>query len=167
MAIVFRAIEEGNIDLIIPLVQKLDNNKDSDFILQQRFLEMFSQNYECLGVFDEDKLIGICGLWFCTRHYSGKSVELDHFYIDEDSWQVVIADQYNKQGEIWRVSLSYLKYYKEMPGILAVINVFHDLKSQEYHVMGLQNEEDRQTIFNGDIANNSMFTPAGFKRYMN
>ena len=88
------------------------------------------------------------------------------FYIDEDSWQVVAADQYNKQGELWRVSLSYPKFHSEMPGIFPVINVFHDLTSQQYHVMGLQNEEQKENKFNGEIAKDSLFTPNGFKLYM-
>jgi hypothetical protein len=88
------------------------------------------------------------------------------FYIDEDSWQVMVADQYNKQGKLWRVSMSYPKFYPEMPGILPVINVFHDLISKKYHVMGLKNEEKTDIIFNGDIAKDSLFTPSGFKRFM-
>lgn len=92
------------------------------------------------------------------------------FYIDEDSWQVVAADQYNKRGKLWRVSLSYPKFYSGMPGIFPVINVFHDLVSQQYHVTGLQNEEKSENIFNGGIANkiakDSQFTPSGFKRFM-
>ncbi len=88
------------------------------------------------------------------------------FYIDEDSWQVVAADQYNKQGKLWRVSLSYPKFYADMPGIFPVINVFHDLISQQYHVMGLQNQEKGKNKFNGEIAKDSLFTPSGFKRFM-
>jgi len=88
------------------------------------------------------------------------------FYIDEDSWQVVAADQYNKQGKLWRVSLSYPKFYADMPGVFPVINVFHDLISQQYHVMGLQNEENGENIFNGEIAKDGLFTPSGFKRFM-
>jgi len=88
------------------------------------------------------------------------------FYIDEDSWQVVAADQYNKQGKLWRVSLSYPKFYADMPGIFPVINVFHDLISQKYHVMGLQNQEKGENKFNGELAKDSLFTPSGFKRFM-
>ena len=88
------------------------------------------------------------------------------FYIDEDSWQVMIADQYNKQGKLWRVSMSYPKLYPQMPGIFPVINVFHDLISRKYHVMGLQNEEKSDNVFNGEIAKDSSFTPSGFKRFM-
>lgn len=84
MAIVFKTIDEEFIDSIIPLVQKLNNNQVSNHLLRQRFVEMFSQNYECAGLFNNDVLIGVCGLWFCTRHYSGKSVEVDHVFIDEN-----------------------------------------------------------------------------------
>ncbi|MBL4772612.1 MAG: DUF1329 domain-containing protein, partial [Alcanivoracaceae bacterium] len=72
----------------------------------------------------------------------------------------------NKQGKLWRVSLSYPKFYADMPGMFPVINVFHDLVSQKYHVMGLQNEEKGENKFNGELANDSLFTPSGFKRFM-
>lgn len=83
MAIAFKIIDKGFIDSIIPLIQKLNNNQVSDVVLRERFVDMFSQNYECAGLFKDNELIGVCGLWFCTRHYSGKSVEVDHVYIDE------------------------------------------------------------------------------------
>ena len=44
---------------------------------------MFSQQYECVGIFDQNRLIGVAGLWYQMRHYSGRSCELDHVYIDE------------------------------------------------------------------------------------
>ena len=45
---------------------------------------MFQQHYECVGVFDGDRLIGLTGLWYQTRHYSGQSCEVDHVYIDQN-----------------------------------------------------------------------------------
>ena len=80
----FKIIDKQDINLVIPLVQKLNGNQVSDAVLKQRFSEMFAQNYECAGIFDEEKLVGISGLWYCTRHYSGKSVEPDHVFIDDD-----------------------------------------------------------------------------------
>jgi len=84
MSFTFKIIDSAEINLIIPLVQKLTSHKFSDDILKQRFSEMVFQNYECAVVYDENNIIGISGLWFCTRHYSGKSVELDHVYIEDD-----------------------------------------------------------------------------------
>ncbi len=84
MPYIFKIIDKKNINYIIPLIQKFTKNKFSDSILEQRFSEMVNQNYECAGIFDGQKLIGVSGMWFCTRHYSGKSVEVDHVYIDDD-----------------------------------------------------------------------------------
>ena len=83
MAFVFKIIEKDNINLVIPLVQKLNENKIPYQVLKERFSEMVNQNYECAVIFDSEKIIGVCGLWFCTRHYSGKSVEPDHVFIDD------------------------------------------------------------------------------------
>lgn len=83
MAFTFKIIKPKQIDLIVPFVEKLNNYKVPYAVLKQRFSEMILQNYECAGVFYDDKLIGVCGLWFSTRHYTGKSVELDHVFIDE------------------------------------------------------------------------------------
>ncbi|MDW5290437.1 GNAT family N-acetyltransferase [Formosa sp. PL04] len=79
----FRQLQRDELSEIIPLMQKFTQNKHSDELLFERFSEMFEQNYECIGVFDMDILIGICGLWFSTRHYVGKSVEIDHVFIDD------------------------------------------------------------------------------------
>ncbi|WP_034041283.1 GNAT family N-acetyltransferase [Wocania ichthyoenteri] len=84
MSFHFKIIDKKNINSVIPLVQKLNGSKVSDAVLKQRFSEMITQNYECAVIYDDEKLIGVCGLWFCTRHYSGKSVEPDHVFIDDD-----------------------------------------------------------------------------------
>lgn len=83
MAFKFEILEKEHIELIIPLVQKLNDYKVPETILKRRFAEMITQNYECAVIYDVDKLIGVCGLWYCTRHYSGKSVEADHVFIDD------------------------------------------------------------------------------------
>ncbi|WP_345741049.1 GNAT family N-acetyltransferase [Olleya namhaensis] len=84
MSFSFKLIEKDNINCIIPLIQKLTNNKNSDAILKERFAEMVTQNYECAGVYDGDVLIGVSGMWFQTRHYAGKSMEIDHVYIEAE-----------------------------------------------------------------------------------
>ena len=77
----FRIIPNDDIDQIIPLVYELNDAEVSEELLKLRFDEMKHQNYACAAVYDDAELIGISGMWFCTRHYIGKSVELDHVYI--------------------------------------------------------------------------------------
>ncbi len=77
----FALIPASEILTILPLLEELASANISEAIRTERVLEMASQNYECVGLYDGDTLIGICGMWFMTRHYAGKSVEADHVII--------------------------------------------------------------------------------------
>ncbi len=88
------------------------------------------------------------------------------FYIDEDSWSISIADQYDKQGQLFRVSMAYLQQDEKMPGTFPVITAFHDLNSRKYHVMGLQNEAPKGNVYDAKVAKDNLFTPNGLKRYV-
>lgn len=100
-AISIRIIEAKDILIILPLMQKLEDYSISEEIGKERILEMATQNYECLGVYDSDTLIGICGLWFQTRHYAGRSIEVDH---------VIIEDSYRNFG-IGRTLMEFVYEY--------------------------------------------------------
>lgn len=79
----FEILDASRILEIVPFIEKLNNFKIAKHVLEQRCLEMVEQNYECAVVLEKGILIGVCGLWYCTRHYSGRSVEVDHVYIEE------------------------------------------------------------------------------------
>ena len=80
----FNKILKEEISQILPLIQELMEHKFSDEILLERFTEMFSQNYECFGIFLGEKLVGVFGIWFMTRHYAGRSCEPDHIFIKDE-----------------------------------------------------------------------------------
>ncbi len=83
MNIHIRKIPQKEILQILPLLRKL-NTKTPIKLLEERVIEMASlPNYECIGLFVSDTLVGITGLWYSTRHYIGKTVEPDHVIIDE------------------------------------------------------------------------------------
>ena len=79
----FQIIPDEDILIIIPWLQKIGDYTISEADLKERTLEMIQQNYECIGIYKENTLIGICGAWFQTRHYAGRSMEVDHVIIDE------------------------------------------------------------------------------------
>lgn len=82
MNIKIEIIKAEDIKTILPLLSII-NTKTPLKILTERVLEMASlPHYECVGLFIDDKLCGITGLWYTTRHYIGKSVEPDHVIID-------------------------------------------------------------------------------------
>lgn len=84
MNITIEILPQHRILEIIPLMLEYTEYKVDQKVLEERFLEMATQNYECAVMYDDDKLIGLAGLWFMTRHYSGKSMEPDHVYISND-----------------------------------------------------------------------------------
>jgi len=81
MNIEFNIIPKKNILDILPLLTQLNTKTPID-LLRKRVLEMAEQNYECAGMYIDKQLIGICGIWYMTRHYIGKSSELDQVIID-------------------------------------------------------------------------------------
>ncbi|MFD2725467.1 GNAT family N-acetyltransferase [Hyunsoonleella rubra] len=82
MSLKFEILDNADIGKVVPLVEKLNDYKIPKIILKQRFSEMAEQNYECAVILDDNVIVGVCGLWYCTRHYSGKSVEVDHVFIE-------------------------------------------------------------------------------------
>ena len=89
------------------------------------------------------------------------------FYIDEDSWQVTLADQYDGKGKLWRFSEAYaMNYYEE--GIhWNVGETHHDLIAGRYLIEVLSNEEKRPRDFAFADNNASKlvnYTPGALRR---
>ncbi|HEX8376459.1 MAG TPA: GNAT family N-acetyltransferase [Pedobacter sp.] len=73
-------IDRNNLDIIIPLLKILNPSTD-ETVLQGRLEEMKLHPYHCIGVYDGEKLIGICGFWLLVKHYVGKHIEPDNVLI--------------------------------------------------------------------------------------
>lgn len=86
------------------------------------------------------------------------------FYIDEDSWNIAIADQYDGRGDLWRVSMAYLKSYYDLPTVWTALDTFHDLQARRYHVQNLDSEEDTTLDFSKPSPGEEYFTPAALRR---
>ncbi len=63
------------------------------------------------------------------------------FYIDEDSWNVVLIDKYDGRGQLWRFSEQHSENWYDVPMWFGTIEVHHDLQSRRYIAMGLRSEE--------------------------
>lgn len=92
------------------------------------------------------------------RHVYGKRV----FYIDEDSWQIHVADLYDARGELYRVAVAHGLNYYEVPTHWSTLEVYHDLNSRRYIAIGLDNE-DKMYDFSVKLSDND-FTPAALRR---
>lgn len=62
------------------------------------------------------------------------------FYIDEDSWQILAADQYDGRGQMWRVSEAHCINYFDAQTFWSTLEVHLDLQNGRYLAVGLDNE---------------------------
>ena len=63
------------------------------------------------------------------------------FYIDEDSWQILAADLYDKSGELSGVQESHPISYYDVPMFGSTLETIYDFKGKRYFVDGLDNNE--------------------------
>ena len=83
------------------------------------------------------------------------------FYIDEDSWMILVADKYDGRGELWRVSEQHNINFYNIPMQYPALEVHHDLQSGRYIAMGLRNDESR--VYETIERRPAHFTPAGLR----
>jgi hypothetical protein len=94
------------------------------------------------------------------RHIYSRRV----FYVDEDSWQIVVADSYDKDGRLWRVAEAHMVNYYDVPVLLSTLEVFHDLKEHRYLATGLDNS--RNTYHFSEGADPREFSPNALLYYI-
>ena len=63
------------------------------------------------------------------------------FYVDEDSWQILVIDHYDRRGNIWRYSEAPSITYYDVPLFWSTLETHHDMQSGRYIVTGLDNKE--------------------------
>lgn len=93
-----------------------------------------------------------------ARHVYAKRV----FYVDEDSWSVAHADQYDGRGELWRVRDVHLMPYYNAPMTWGACEVLYDLQARRYLATALTNQE-RPARF-GEKLTLSSFSPDALRR---
>jgi len=84
------------------------------------------------------------------------------FYIDEDSWQILLVDQYDGRGQLWRVSEGHSINYYDVPTFWTTLETHYDLQAGRYLAIGLDNES-KMYDFNFKRSN-ADYTPAALRR---
>lgn len=84
------------------------------------------------------------------------------FYIDEDSWQILAADLYDKSGELSGVQESHPISYYDVPMFGSTLETIYDFKGKRYFVDGLDNNEPMYN-FNAQLGPRD-FTPQALRR---
>jgi hypothetical protein len=81
------------------------------------------------------------------------------FYVDEDSWQILVVDCYDARDQLWRVQEGHSINYYEIPTFWTTLETTYDLQSGRYLALGLDNEEPMTVNFNAKKSA-ADFTPA-------
>ena len=86
------------------------------------------------------------------------------FFVDEDSWKILVSESYDQKGNLWRVAEAHPINYYEVPLLSDTLQVFYDLQEGRYLVRGLDNHL-RQPRFRDD-ADPREFSPNALIYYI-
>ena len=95
-----------------------------------------------------------------VKHIYVRSV----LYVDEDSWQIAVADNYDLEGNLWRTSEAHALNYYAVPVLWSTLEVYYDLKQQRYLISGLDNRRNPYRF--SDSADPREFSPNALLYYI-
>jgi hypothetical protein len=86
------------------------------------------------------------------------------FFVDEDTWQIAVIDNYDGRGELWKLKEGHMIMHYQVDVPWLATSALHDLNSGRYLVLGLDNEEKSYTYdfeYKGKFED---FTPSALRR---
>jgi len=93
-----------------------------------------------------------------TRHINPRRT----YYLDEDSYQILMAEHYDARGELWRFSEAHPIVYYEVPTLWTTIETHHDLQSGRF-VSYRQDTSAGAARFDTELSA-SQFSPQALRR---
>ena len=91
------------------------------------------------------------------RHINAKRT----YYLDEDSYQIVLIDHYDGRGQLWRASEAHSINYYDVPTTWSTLEAHYDLQSGRYVAQGFDNTTAVNT-FNVELQP-TQFTPQALR----
>jgi len=86
------------------------------------------------------------------------------YYLDEDSWSIVYAEEYDQSGDLLQVSEAHLINYFEVPLMYPTLEVTYDLQSGFYYAEGLDNERQQTISFADNGLRERDFSTSAIRR---
>ncbi len=130
----------GKKEIYVPYngYQLSDKSLSYDQILQENTMNADLMRYELHRVWVVEAT-----LRDDSSHIYGKRT----FYLDEDSWTVLLEDAYDTRGDLWRVGVHGLIQFYDAQIPWYRFNIYHDLNNGSYMAAGLANEIDEPWTF--------------------
>lgn len=76
------------------------------------------------------------------RHQAPRSI----YYIDEDTWNAVLADRWDQQDKLWKTLWGIPVVRPDLPATTVMTNGFYDLVSGAWYANGVYNETDLKYV---------------------
>jgi len=86
-------------------------------------------------------------------------------YLDEDSYQALISDRYDRRGSLWRTGMALPVEVPDVPVFAADGYFLVDLYQHRYIVQGMHGEEHTQPVYGGTSLSPRDFTAEAMRRY--
>jgi hypothetical protein len=86
------------------------------------------------------------------------------FYLDEDSWLVMLQDMYDERDQFWRTAEAHAVNFANVPVVVNGVQVHYDLQSRRYVVLNLRNEEKKEIEYDFEKPP-SYFTPRQLQKF--
>jgi hypothetical protein len=93
------------------------------------------------------------------RHIYGKR----RFYIEEDSWNIVMTENYDGRGELWKVVLINSIYEYNVQGYVNRAMMFHELRAGGYITIRLVNDSE-QMDYTADAKGDAWYSPTSVRK---
>ena len=85
------------------------------------------------------------------------------YYVDEDSWSIVYAEEYDKNGKLLQLTEAHTINYYDEQLVFPTLEVTYDFGSNRYYAEGLTNERSGSINFDVKLDPKD-FTPAAVRR---
>ena len=85
-------------------------------------------------------------------------------YVDEDTWQIALADHYDSRGDLWRVGMGFEVQYNPVQVPWLAGEALYDLRSGQYVIEGLTATTSKPVEFN-HLATLREYTPSEIRRW--
>ncbi len=82
------------------------------------------------------------------------------YYVDEDSWSILYAEEYDQEGQLWQVTEAHTINFYDVPMVYPTLEVTYDLQSGRYYAEGLDNERPSTVDFSERLTPRDFSTSA-------
>ncbi|MCE9651200.1 MAG: DUF1329 domain-containing protein [Parvibaculum sp.] len=94
------------------------------------------------------------------RNIFGKRI----FYLDEDTWTIVVADLYDNKGGLWRAEENHLFAAQELPACVTAADFYYDLNANRYIADNLIVDPNNENYRAENTVTSDMFQPDELRR---